>query len=77
MSAHKSREESYTVDEFAQLEKISIPTVYKLMKKGVIDSYMIGRSRRIPPGQREKLHAPTIKHRSDEQRGPVSERQSA
>ena len=45
-----------TLEQFAEAEQVSLPTVYKLIREGRIDSYKIGRSRRIPPGQRERLH---------------------
>ena len=56
MSQGKPTNQSLTVAQFAEAENISIPTVYKLLREGAIDSYTIGRSRRIPPGQRERLH---------------------
>lgn len=52
-----AQDDSLTIAEFSHLEKISVPTVYKLIREGSIDSYCIGRNRRIPPGERKKLHS--------------------
>ncbi len=47
--------EFYTIDEFAELTKVSPNTIRNMVKAGKIDYYRIGRQVRIPPESIEAL----------------------
>ena len=49
----------YTIQEAATKFKVTPPTVYSMINKGKLDSYTIGRSRRITSESIERLRKNT------------------
>lgn len=45
----------YTIQEVASKFKVTPPTVYSMIRKGKLDSYTVGRSRRITSESIERV----------------------
>lgn len=51
----------YTIQEAATKFKVTPPTIYSMINKGELDSYTVGRSRRITSESVENVRTPNKK----------------
>ena len=63
----------FTVDEVAELLKVSRPTVYRLMREGKLHYVTVGEQRRIPKTALEKLIGPFEIERGEDQKNQTPE----